>query len=64
MLQSQDCFRPAESKFIKHFIFKAAAVINACLHLRLYSKTERKRSTEKWLYDGNPNGNHQRQRQR
>lgn len=33
MLQSQYCFRPAESKFIKHLLFKAAVVINACLHL-------------------------------
>lgn len=32
-LQSQYCFRPAESKFIKHLLFKAAVVINACLHL-------------------------------
>lgn len=64
MLQLQYCFRPAESKFIKHLIFKAAVVINACLHLRLYTKTERKWNTEKWLHDGNPNSNHQRQRRR
>lgn len=34
-LQSQHCFRPSESKFIKHLIFKAAVVMNACLHLWL-----------------------------
>lgn len=40
MLQSQYCFQPAESKFIKHLIFKAAVVINACLH---YDCTPRQR---------------------
>lgn len=52
MLQSQYCFRPAESKFIKHLLFKAAVVINACLHLWSYNqdreKMEHIKTTGRW----------------